>query len=68
MFAGLAFKRKWQNKHKAKGKPYDKPNIVIGTNVQMCWEKFARYFEVELKEVKLRESYYVMDPVQLWKW
>ncbi|XP_031393572.1 glutamate decarboxylase 1 [Punica granatum] len=64
MLAGLAFKRKWQNKMKAQGKPYDKPNIVTGANVQVCWEKFARYFEVELKEVKLREGYYVMDPVK----
>lgn len=64
MLAGLAFKRKWQNKRKAEGKPYDKPNIVTGANVQVCWEKFARYFEVELKEVKLREDYYVMDPVK----
>ncbi|PPS09391.1 hypothetical protein GOBAR_AA11247 [Gossypium barbadense] len=64
MLAGLAFKRKWQNKRKAEGKPYEKPNIVTGANVQVCWEKFARYFEVELKEVKLREGYYVMDPVK----
>ncbi|KAL7104202.1 hypothetical protein ACP275_08G228300 [Erythranthe tilingii] len=62
MLAGLAFKRKWQNKMKALGKPYDKPNIVTGANVQVCWEKFARYFEVELKEVKLEEGYYVMNP------
>nr|CAD1832897.1 unnamed protein product [Ananas comosus var. bracteatus] len=62
MLAGLAFKRKWQNKRKAEGKPFDKPNIVTGANVQVCWEKFARYFEVELKEVKLRDGYYVMDP------
>ncbi|KAI7734276.1 hypothetical protein M8C21_012179 [Ambrosia artemisiifolia] len=62
MLAGLAFKRKWQNKMKALGKPWDKPNIVTGANVQVCWEKFARYFEVELKEVKLSEGYYVMDP------
>ncbi|CAA7401315.1 unnamed protein product [Spirodela intermedia] len=62
MLAGLAFKRKWQNKRKAEGKPWDKPNIVTGANVQVCWEKFARYFEVELKEVKLRDGYYVMDP------
>ncbi|KAF3324608.1 glutamate decarboxylase-like protein [Carex littledalei] len=62
MLAGLAFKRKWQNKRKAEGKPYDKPNIVAGANVQVCWEKFARYFEVELKEVKLKEGYYIMDP------
>ncbi|XP_068658709.1 glutamate decarboxylase-like [Aristolochia californica] len=64
MLAGLAFKRKWQNKRKAEGKPCDKPNIVTGANVQVCWEKFARYFEVELKEVKLSEGYYVMDPVK----
>ncbi|XP_052203793.1 glutamate decarboxylase 1 [Diospyros lotus] len=64
MLAGLAFKRRWQNKRKAQGKPFDKPNIVTGANVQVCWEKFANYFEVELKEVKLREGYYVMDPVK----
>lgn len=29
---------------------------------KVCWEKFARYFEVELKEVKLRDGFYVMDP------
>ncbi|OAY78391.1 Glutamate decarboxylase 4 [Ananas comosus] len=62
MLAGLAFKRRWQNRRRAEGKPYDKPNIVTGANVQVCWEKFARYFEVELKEVKLREGFYVMDP------
>ncbi|KAJ4765225.1 Glutamate decarboxylase [Rhynchospora pubera] len=64
MLAGLAFKRRWQNKRKAEGKPFDKPNIVTGANVQVCWEKFARYFEVELKEVKLSEGCYVMDPVK----
>ncbi|XP_052181490.1 glutamate decarboxylase-like isoform X3 [Diospyros lotus] len=64
MLAGLAFKRKWQAKRKAENKPYDKPNIVTGANVQVCWEKFARYFEVELKEVKLTEGYYIMDPVK----
>ncbi|XP_040997514.1 glutamate decarboxylase-like [Juglans microcarpa x Juglans regia] len=64
MLAGLAFKRKWQAKRKLEGKPYDRPNIVTGANVQVCWEKFARYFEVELREVKLSEGYYVMDPLK----
>ncbi|CAK9864475.1 unnamed protein product [Sphagnum jensenii] len=64
MLAGLAFKRKWQNERKAAGLPYDKPNLVTGANVQVCWEKFARYFEVELKDVKLREDYYIMDPAK----
>ncbi|GJT11993.1 glutamate decarboxylase [Tanacetum coccineum] len=62
MLAGLAFKRRWQNKMRAASKPCDKPNIVAGANVQICWKKFANYFEVELKEVKLSEGYYVMDP------
>lgn len=35
MLAGLAFKRKWQSKRKLEGKPYDKPNIVTGANVQV---------------------------------
>jgi glutamate decarboxylase len=30
----------------------------------VCWEKFARYFEVELRDVKLRDDYYVMDPTK----
>ncbi|KAL1563090.1 glutamate decarboxylase [Salvia divinorum] len=62
MLAGLAFKRKWQAKMKLLGKPFTNPNIVTGANVQVCWEKFGRYFDVELKEVKLREGYYTMDP------
>lgn len=37
MLAGLAFKRKWQAKRKAQGKPYDKPNIVTGANVQVVY-------------------------------
>ncbi|KAG2553511.1 hypothetical protein PVAP13_9KG530300 [Panicum virgatum] len=61
MLAGLAFKRRWQNKRKAEGKPFDKPNIVTGANVQVCWEKFARYFEDvkllnDLLEVKNAET------------
>ncbi|GLJ20663.1 hypothetical protein SUGI_0376240 [Cryptomeria japonica] len=62
MLAGLAFKKKWQNKRKAEGKPFDKPNMVTGANVQVCWEKFGKYFEVDIKVVKLRENFYVMDP------
>lgn len=64
MLAGLAFKRKWQLQRKAAGLPCDKPNMVTGANVQVCWEKFANYFEVEIRAVKLRKDYYVMDPAK----
>lgn len=38
--------------------------LICASSGQVCWEKFARYFEVELKEVKLSEGYYVMDPAK----
>lgn len=62
MLAGLAFKRKWQQKRKAEGKPYDRPNFVCGSEVQVCWEKFSNYFEVETKFVNVKEGSFVMDP------
>lgn len=38
----LAMKRRWQLARKAKGLPTDKPNLVMGANVQVCWEKAVR--------------------------
>jgi glutamate decarboxylase len=53
MLGGLALKRRWQQKRRAEGKPADKPNIVMGINVQVCWDKFANYFEVEPRLVPM---------------
>lgn len=47
MLAGLAFKKKWQNKRKAEGKPFDKPNIVTGANVQVCYFVFTLCMKVD---------------------
>lgn len=49
MLGVLAMKKRWQNKRKAEGKSTDKPNIVMNSAVQVCWEKAARYFDVEEK-------------------
>ena len=54
MLAGLALKRRWQQARRAAGKPTDRPNIVMGGNVQVVWEKFANYWEVEPRYVPLR--------------
>ena len=35
------------------GKPADKPNLVMGINVQVCWEKFANYWDVEMRLVPM---------------
>jgi glutamate decarboxylase len=62
MLAVLAMKKRWQNERKAAGKPCDKPNIVMSSAVQVCWEKAARYFEVEEKFVYCTADRYVIDP------
>ncbi|KAL6720456.1 hypothetical protein ACLMJK_002379 [Lecanora helva] len=62
MLGTLAMKKRWQNKRKAAGKDYSKPNIVMNSAVQVCWEKAARYFEVEERYVYCTEDRYVIDP------
>ena len=53
MLGGLALKRRWQQPASAAGKPADKPNLVMGINVQVCWEKFANYWDVEMRLVPM---------------
>jgi glutamate decarboxylase len=64
MLAVLAMKKRWQNLRKAAGKPWDKPNIVMSSAVQVCWEKAARYFEVDERYVYCTPERYVIDPEQ----
>ncbi|MCJ1285247.1 hypothetical protein MMC26_004587 [Xylographa opegraphella] len=64
MLATLAMKRRWQNKRKAAGKDISNPNIVMNSAVQVCWEKAARYFEIEEKYVYCTEDRYVIDPAE----
>ena len=58
MLGGLALKRRWQQRRKAEGKPIDKPNLVMGINVQVCWEKFANYWDVEMRLVPMEGDRY----------
>ncbi|MHC5224982.1 glutamate decarboxylase [Ignatzschineria sp. LJL83] len=60
MLGGLGLKFRWRDKRKAEGKPYDKPNIVTGP-VQVCWHRFARYFDVELREVPIEPNRLGLD-------
>ncbi|MBR8744335.1 glutamate decarboxylase [Nocardiopsis sp. MG754419] len=61
MLGGLAAKFAWRRRREAEGGATDRPNLVCGP-VQVCWEKFARYFDVELRRVPLRGGAYVMTP------
>ena len=62
MLAGMALKWRWRDRMKAKGKPADKPNIVMGNNVQVVWEKFARYWEVEPRYIEMEPDQYTITP------
>ena len=62
MLAGMAFKWRWRQRMKAAGKPTDKPNIVMGNNVQVVWEKFARYWDVEPRYVMMEPGQYTITP------
>jgi glutamate decarboxylase len=56
MLAGLAFKRRWQNARRAAGKSTASPNIVFSSAVQVVWEKFANYWEVEPRYVPITKE------------
>jgi glutamate decarboxylase len=51
MLGGMALKRRWAQRRRAAGLAADRPNLVMGANVQVCWEKFCRYWDVEARLV-----------------
>jgi glutamate decarboxylase len=58
MLAGMALKWRWRKRMEAAGKPADRPNLVMGANVQVCWEKFCRYWEVDPRLVPMEDETY----------
>jgi glutamate decarboxylase len=63
MLAGLALKWRWRERMRAAGKSLERPNLVMGSNVQVCWEKFCRYWDVEPRLVPMEgERYHLEAP------
>jgi glutamate decarboxylase len=58
MLGGMALKWRWRDRMKAAGKPFDKPNLVMGVNVQVCWDKFCRYWDIEPRLVPMEGERY----------
>ncbi|MFH1653316.1 MAG: glutamate decarboxylase [Pseudomonadota bacterium] len=56
MLGSMAMKWKWKARMKAQNKPTDKPNIVLGIDVQVCWEKFCRYWEIEPRFIPMQNG------------
>ncbi|MBN1915321.1 MAG: glutamate decarboxylase [Parachlamydiales bacterium] len=62
MLGAMALKWKWREKMRAKKKAADRPNLVMGMNVQVCWEKFCRYWDVEPRFVYCEKDRFIIDP------
>jgi glutamate decarboxylase len=61
MLGLLAHKWAWREKRKAAGKDFSRPNIIFGGDVHSCWEKFALYFDVEMRVIPLTVDKYVIN-------
>ncbi|MFI3268407.1 MAG: glutamate decarboxylase [Rikenellaceae bacterium] len=53
MLGGIAALKRWQKSRKEKGLSIDNPNFVISSCFQVVWEKFAIYWDVELRAVPI---------------
>ena len=61
MLGGMALLRRWQQRQRAAGRPTDRPHIVTGSNVQVCWHKFARYWDVEERLVPMEGNRFILN-------
>jgi len=61
MLGGLALKRLWQEKRKAEGRSTERPNLIMSAAVQVVWEKFCNYWDIEPRYVPVSPDHLVLD-------
>ncbi len=61
MLGLLAHKRTWRNRRAAAGLPTDKPNVVFGAETHVVWDKFANYFDVEMRKIPMKKDRFVIS-------
>src|SRR5450631_1987144 len=61
MLAGIALHRRWAARVNDRTR---RPNLVMGANVQVCWEKFCRYWDVEPRIVPMSGERFHLDAEQ----
>ena len=61
MLGGMALKRRWAARNPDAWRSGRRPNLVMGANVQVCWEKFCNYWEVEPRLVPMEGDRFHLD-------
>jgi len=64
MLGGMALLWRWRARRQAAGLDTAKPNLVMGSNVQVCWEKFCRYWQVEPRYVPMVPARLHLGPAE----
>ncbi|MEU5973186.1 glutamate decarboxylase [Streptomyces sp. NPDC047315] len=62
MLAGMALKRRWAKRNPDRYPATARPNLVMGINVQVCWDKFCNFWEVEPRLVPMEGDRFHLDP------
>ncbi|MER5771314.1 glutamate decarboxylase [Streptomyces sp. NPDC001985] len=62
MLAGMALKRRWAARNADRYPAGARPNLVMGVNVQVCWDKFCNFWEVEARQVPMDGDRFHIDP------
>jgi glutamate decarboxylase len=65
MLGLLAHKWSWKNRREAEGKPTDNPNVVFGAETHIVWDKFARYFDVEMRKIPMKPDRFTISAADL---
>lgn len=62
MLGLLAHKWTWRARREANGEDTTRPNVVFGAETHIVWDKFAKYFDVEMRKIPMRPDRYVLTP------
>ena len=63
MLGGMAMKFRWRNRAEKAGIDVNakKPNLVVSSGYQVCWEKFCVYWDIEMRTVPMDEEHMSLD-------
>jgi glutamate decarboxylase len=62
MLGLLAHKWTWRLRREAAGEDTTRPNVVFGAETHVVWDKFAKYFDVEMRKIPMKPDRFVLSP------